>query len=305
MTSLVRHLAAIAFAATLSACAATPLRETAFRIEENFGHRPMIDATLNGFAYRLMVHANSGSYIQVNHAEAARIGVTDMVHKGAYGIQAPGEVSDLGRDDGRLALLTVADVTLADVPIAVFERPSAGSEGMAGLPFLTLNRAIIDYRRNVLILPRDAAEAVRYGETLAALGYAPHRLVRDAGDGRYLVTVQVGAVARAFVVSTVANTDIDTAFAAAAGIAAGPVSGRWGGPSGTQGETRETAAPLTISIGAWTSQPDVASIYDLYAYAEAPRPADPAAARGGQLGASFLMTHQAVVDFGQGLLWLR
>lgn len=291
---------------TLAACAVTPappaLREAPFRIEEIYGHRPVIDAGLNGHAFRLMVHANAGSYLQVNHAQASQIGVTDLVHKGAYGISAPGQVSDLGRDDGRLAKFTVAGVTTPDVPIAVFEKPGENIVGMAGLPFLHGQRAIVDYARNVLILPRDAAESAAYGARLKGLGYTPHAMRRDAADGRYLVTVTVGRASRDFVVSTVAGVDIDTGFAEEAGIAAGPASGRFGGPTGKVGETRETAAPITLTIGGWTSQPLTATILDTYAYDDRTRPADP---RGGTLGASFLIAHAAIADFGAGLLYLK
>ena len=184
-----------------------------FQIEQLFGSRPVIDAMLNGRPYRMIVHANAGSYVQVNHAEARTLAVAGMVHRGDYGLEAPGQVSALGRDDGVLQSLEVAGRTRTDVPVAVFERPAGSAEGMLGLPWLTDNDVIIDYASNRITLPEDAAEAERYGQALEAQGYRPHALMRDSADGRYLIVARIDGQSMPLVVSTVAGNDLDIAAA--------------------------------------------------------------------------------------------
>lgn len=277
----------------------------AFDIEQHFGSRPVVDARLNGRPYRMIVHANAGSYVQVNHAEASVLAVTGMVHGGQYGIAAPGQVSALGRDDGVLQSLEVAGRTRTQVPIAVFERPAGSGEGMLGLPWLTANGVIIDYASHSITLPEDAAEAERYGQVLEAQGYRPHALTRDPADGRYLIAALVEGQPMSLVVSTVAGNDLDVAAAERAHLALGPVSGRWGGPGGTVGETRQTVRPVMLAIGDWRSPPTAFSVYDIYAYAEKPRPYRAIDGRAGMLGADFLIANQAVIDFGRSRLYLK
>lgn len=276
-----------------------------FQIEQLFGSRPVIDAMLNGRPYRMIVHANAGSYVQVNHAEARTLAVAGMVHRGDYGLEAPGQVSALGRDDGVLQSLEVAGRTRTDVPVAVFERPAGSAEGMLGLPWLTDNDVIIDYASNRITLPEDAAEAERYGQALEAQGYRPHALMRDSADGRYLIVARIDGQSMPLVVSTVAGNDLDIAAAELAGIELGFVSGRWGGPGGAVGQTRQTARPVTLEIGAWRSLPTMFSVYDIYAYAAKPRPYLTADGRAGALGADFLIANQAVIDFGLSRLYLK
>lgn len=288
-----------------SALAADARPGVPFDIEQHFGSRPVIDARLNGRPYRMIVHANAGSHVQVNHAEAEALAVTGMVHSGHYGIAAPGQVSALGRDDGVLQSLEVAGRTRADVPIAVFERPAGSGEGMLGLPWLSANAVIIDYAAQRITLPEGAAEAERYAQALEAQGYRPHALTRDPVDGRYLITALVDGQPMSLVVSTVAGNDLDVAAAERAHLALGPVSGRWGGPGGTVGETRQTASPVMLAIGDWRSPPTAFSVYDIYAYAEKPRPYRAIDGRAGMLGADFLIANQAVIDFGRNRLYLK
>lgn len=276
-----------------------------FDIEQHFGSRPVVEARLNGRPYRMIVHANAGSYVQVNHAEARALAVTGMVHAGEYGIAAPGQVSTLGRDDGVLQSLEVAGRTRIEVPIAVFERPAGSGEGMLGLPWLTANGVIIDYASRSITLPEDTAEAERYGQVLEAQGYRPHALTRDPADGRYLITALIDGQPMPLVVSTVAANDLDVAAVERAGLGLGPVSGRWGGPGGTVGETRQTARPVTLEIGDWRSPPTLFSVYDIYAYAEKPRPYRATDGRAGMPGADFLIANQAVIDFGRSRLYLK
>lgn len=304
--SLVRSIAALCMAAMLAGPAlAEGPASLPFAIEQHFGSRPVIDARLNGRPYRMIVHANAGSHVQINHAEARRLAVAGLTHSGDYGLEAPGQVSALGRDDGVLQSLEVAGRTHADVPVAVFERPAGPGEGMLGLPWLTENAVIIDYAAHRLILPENVAEAERHGQALAAEGYRAHALTRDPVDGRYLITARIEGQAMALVVSTVAGNDLDVAAAERAGLALGPVSGRWGGPGGAVGETRQTARPITFEVDDWRSPPTRFAVYDLYAYAEKPRPYRASDGRAGVLGADFLIANQAVIDFGLGRLYLK
>lgn len=275
-----------------------------FTIDQIFGARPVVAATINGKPYRLVLHANAGSYLQINHAEAAKVGAHDLKHRGAYGISAPGQVSDLGRDDGVVDRLAIGGWVVPTAPVAVFEVPAGGSQGMLGLPFLHDANTVLDFERHELLLFKRGA-ATSIAREMARRGYTPHPMIRDADDGRYLVDVTINGTTAPMVVSSVATIDLDTGFAARAGVQTGPATGSYGGPSGATGKVYTAAKPVVFHIGGWSSIPMTVSIEDTYAYSKSPRPADATTARGGALGADFMIRNGAVIDFGNAVLYLK
>lgn len=275
-----------------------------FTIDEIFGSRPVVSASINGHSYKLVLHSNAGSYLQINHAEAVKVGARDLQHRGAYGISAPGQVSKLGRDDGTVDRLEVGDRLIPAAPVAVFEVPAGGSEGMLGLPFLHENKAIVDFSQRQILLPKIGSTASIEIE-MARRGYTAHKMVRDAADGRFLVTVSINGVSAPMVVSTVASVEIDTAFAQRAGVEKGKVAGVYGGPSGATGEVYDTAQPIALNIDRAIFKPMTVSIVDTFAYSGSVRPAEVHSARGGALGADFMIENGAVIDFGNAVLYLK
>jgi hypothetical protein len=275
-----------------------------FTIEQIFGARPVVAATINGKPYRLVLHANAGSYLQINHAEASNVDAHDLKHVGAYGISAPGKVSGLGRDNGYVDRVKIGEWNAPSVPVAVFEVPAGGSEGMLGLPFLHDNSAILDFAEHKLRLS-GAAPSRSLAAEMAKRGYSAHPMIRDPQDGRFLVRVNLNDAQAMMVVSTVATVDIDAAYAERAKVSIGQATGNYGGPSGATGKVCETATPVSLYIGNWASKPAKVSVEDTYAYSKAPRPADAEAARGGELGADFMIANEAVIDFGNAVLYLK
>jgi hypothetical protein len=271
-----------------------------FTVQQISGSRPIVTIAVNGHDYPAIVHSNAGLFLQINHAQAAAVGVKDLKHKDSFGIEAPGKVSALGRDTGTVERLAVGGVEDRDAPVEVFEKPADVT--MLGLGWIKAHGIIVDFANGKIVVPGGAETPKRIGALLKEGGYSAHAMRRDPVDGRYLVTVSINGAKADMVVSTVVDGTVDTAFAARAGVRPGRVVGNYGGPSGATGEEYESAEPVTVVIDGWHSQSQKLTIEDTYAYVKQARPAD---ARGGMLGADFLIAHGAVVDFGTMTLYLR
>jgi len=276
-----------------------------FKIVVDSGQRPVITALVNGRPFQLMVHSNAEFFLQINHADATRVGVHDLQHQGTYGIVKVGKVSDLGRDNGIVDRLQVGSTTNHNIPVAVFETPSGLSQGMLGLGWLTQNHVVVDYADGRIELPR----ATSYGETrqsrLIKAGYTAIPMAHDPAHGEYRVTVRINGVAAAMTVSTVADLVLDTQYAERAGVKHRETGDAWGGPTGTTVAEYSAAEPVTLRIGPWSSLPLTPKIWDTYQYEAKPRPAAPEDAEGGLLGADFMIANHAVIDFGGSVLYLR
>ncbi len=271
-----------------------------FTVQQISGTRPIVTVSVNGHDYPAIVHSNAGLFLQINHAQAAAVGVRNLTHKDSYGIEAPGTVSALGRETGTVERLAVGGVADGNAPVEVFEKPADVT--MLGLGWIKAHGIILDFAHSKIVIPDGVETPRRLAAQLIANGYSAHVMRRDSADGRYLVAVTVNGMPADMVVSTVVDGTIDTAFAARAGLHQGRVVGQYGGPSGATGEEYETAEPVTVVIDAWRSKPQKLTLEDTYAYMKQARPAD---ARGGMLGANFLIAHHAVIDFGTMTLYLR
>lgn len=271
-----------------------------FTVQHISGSRPILIVAVNGHEYPAIVHSNAGLFLQINHAQAAAVGVKNLTHKDAYGIEAPGKVSAKGRDTGIAERVAVGGVEDRDVPVDVFEKPADVT--MLGLGWITAHGIIVDFPHGKIIVPGGAETPKRLAAELTASGYSAHAMRRDPADGRYLVAAEINGEKADMIVSTVVDATIDSAFAARAGVHNGRVAGSYGGPSGATGQDYESAEPVTVVIDRWRSRPLKLTIEDTYAYMTQARPAD---ARGGILGADFLIAHRAVIDFGTMTLYLR
>jgi hypothetical protein len=218
-----------------------------FKIEQISGSRPVVGIVVNGHPYQAFIHANAGLYLQINHAQAKTVRVKGMAHKDSFGIEAPGKVSALGRDTGVVERLQLGTVVDHDVPVSVFEKPA--DLCMLGLAWIRAHALILDFPHHQAVIPASAETAGALRARLLAEGYSAHPMTRDKRDGRYLVTVTVGNTSALMVVSSVADVTLDTEFARRAGVAHGPASGHYGGPSGATGNVYETRDQVVFSIG--------------------------------------------------------
>lgn len=267
--------------------------------------RPIIDVQLNGHPSKMMVHANASLYVQVIHRIATQVGVRDLRHQGAFGIEAPGKVSALGRDEGVLDRLTIGDATVTNVPVSVFETPEPDADvGMLGVGWLRANRVVLDYPGKRVLVNPDATQTSSLRTRLLGAGYAALPMQFDEKANRYVVRATLGRAERSMIVSTVGNAVIDPAFAQLAGVEKGGVYGNASGPRGARLVVYRTKKPVVVHIGTWSSKPvNDATLEDIYAYASQTRP--DGEALGGMLGADFLTKAGAVIDFGDKTLYLR
>ncbi|MGN5373690.1 hypothetical protein [Sphingomonas hankookensis] len=274
-----------------------------FAIEEIYGKRPVVAVRLNDHPFKMVIHSNAGFSAQLPHDVARRAAVSIVRHSGDFGIEGPGKVSVLGRDEGVLPRLQVGSRTYSDVAVSVFETPGEQSTGMLGLDWIAARRLVIDYPRHRIVLDSSAKDGIRLRRTLVGQGYRAIPMRRNA-DGRYTVAVTLEATTRPMTVSTVAGLTIDQTFARAAGVELGVVINDDYGPRGAKVSTYATRRPITLTIGPWRSTPIAdAGVLDNAAYMSKPR--SPEDGNGGMLGADFLIANRAVVDFGSGVLYLR
>lgn len=307
-----RHSATLAIALTCfisaSASGAQPGKSDVtlpFRISQHdgYGRRPVVDATINGKPFHLVVHSNSAFYLQINHAEAKSVAARDLKHVGAYGISSPGHVSGLGMDNGYVDHLALGNWSVVNAPVTVFEMPANSAPGMLGLGFLSANNVIVDFDRNTIAIPGEKpSEAL--AEEMRRRGYASHAMYRDPKLGRYMLKVSINGVATPMSVSTVATVSLDTAYAKRAHVDLGKPTGEYAGPSGATGQTYALAKPVRFQVDSWMSPDTHIEVEDLYAYGKIPRPTDDSAT-GGNLGADFMINNKAVIDFGNSVLYLK
>lgn len=301
-------MAAIAPAATQAGSGAgqTPAVVVPITIESIQGHlRPVVETRFNGHPMNMMIHSRADFYSQLKHHQAAAFGVTKVGGHRAYGIDNKGHVSDLGRDDGRVATLAVGEHVDRDAAVSIFEVPQ-DSYGMLGIGWIRRNRVIVDYRRKQATLAPTSAESVAIGKRLVREGYAALPMTYDATRSAYMVKATIRGVTRDMAVASASSFSIDSELARAAGIRHGADRGHGFGPTGKHVPDYALAEPVTVRIGGWTS-PGIAvgEVSDNYGYSGLPRPADPAQAEGGDLGGEFLLKTDAVIDFGQNVLFVR
>jgi hypothetical protein len=277
-----------------------------FAIEHIFGERPVVEVSLGKMRYRMVIHSNAGFYSQMDHKHAMMADARIFKHSGAFGIEAAGKVSALGRDEGVLPLLYIGECTLRDAPVSIFETPGDDATGMLGLKWISENLVVIDYPDHKIYIAPTRTEMAKRNQKLRRGGYTTLPMFRDNETGRYYVIAKIENRTRRMTVNTVASLTIDTAFANAAHLAIGPISSEYGGPGGATGYTYAFGNPIRLSIGNWTSKPIIdGSIEDTYAYMGIDRPANDMLAIGGMIGADFLISHHAIIDFGNLKLYLR
>jgi hypothetical protein len=254
------------------------------------GLRPFVAAEVDGHPVSLMVHSNAGFRAMVTHDVATRAALRlAPVERPDYGIEEVGRLGSRGRTTA-VASLRVGDDVAAGVEIAVFDVPQDEPvDGMLGIGWLRERGAVVDLGQGRLRCD---------GPPTGGTG-----LVWDEDWQAYVVEATVAGRPARFVISTVAGVVVDAVAADRLRLALGPVVDSDGGPTGTVVEVRPVETSWTLDLDGRTRAVAGAVSWDVYAYADRPRPA--AGRIDGFLGCELLVQEQALVDFGRGTLALR
>lgn len=285
-------------------------RRIPITFRDTSGIRPYVPVKLNGKPYLFMVHANAALMAMTIHANANAANVTYLGnHHNGFGITTTGKTSELGYDSAKATTFDVGGFVIRNMPIGVFEIPQdVPVNGMIGIQWLRTAKAFLDFDGAQLALPETHKDAERERHRLLSRGYIAVPMQWDSSNPReavYNVDAKVNGATGRFHVSTVASVILDDQFAHRAGIAMSDQTDRFGGPTGTTGETRTSAGSYTLELAGMTLKPTVASIYDIYTYGNDKRPEDPARQTAGYLGYDFMKANHAVLDFESGTMFLR
>src|SRR5262245_30688536 len=237
-----------------------------------------------------MVHSNASFYAMVTHDVAARAGLRlAPVRQPDYGIVEVGKLGRRGRTSA-VTSLQVGDDLADNAEVAVFDVPQDPPvDGMLGIGWLRERGVVVDLGRRQLHVdgPPAGGVSLEWQEAWEA----------------YVVATRVGGKAARFVVSTVAGVVIDALSSDRLGLALGPVADEDGGPTGTVVDVRRVESDWGVDLDGRARPVTDASSWDIYAYAERPRPGTGWIE--GFLGCEFLLHEGAIVDFGRGTLACR
>jgi len=299
--------ALLAVGATLAVARAVPaqIAYTPIHFKQTSGTRPFIDVKMNGRPFQLMVHSSAGFYMMTDHAIAESIGVTNLKKTEDYGIDSAGHVSPLGKAVSVLKTLEVAGREQGDVPVDVFETPHPEMEGMLGIHWLRSQLVIVDYDSYRVGIPRTIHDSEQEDARLIGLGFQKLKMTWDARQERYFVAGTINGFAGRFLVSTVSYDFLDPAFAKHAGVERGPVIDQGNGPTGTTVDELLVKRQIILTIDGRQTAASQPRIMDVYAYAAAKAPANPAERIDGTIGTDFMLANQAVIDFGTESLFIR
>jgi hypothetical protein len=263
------------------------------------GWRPVVSASIDGVEVPMLVHANAGFLGMLTHAALHRV-TGRRVHKDTdFGLGPDLKLSSAGRGAAEVDSLTVAGHSMRGVRLEVFDLPTTNWEGMLGVDWLAASGAIVDFGSRVLTVPRTPSD-----RPTPSLRGRQIPLERDETSGRWtcrlslLAPSTVPASGR-FVVSTVAETALDIAFAARSGIDLGDPVEEEHGPTGAVVPVYRPVQPVALGIRDEVFCAVPPSIYDIYGYGGNPRPPDEECLAG-YLGADVLLRTRALVDFAAG-----
>jgi len=258
------------------------------RFVTDSGPRGIVEAAVDGVAVPMLVHANAGLTVMLTHDALRRVTGRTVNKESDFGLGHDLRVSERGRGSTVLASLEVAGARLDDVSCAVFDLPTTNWEGMLGVGWLDAVRPVVDFGSRLLSAP--PADARPFGA--ARIPFA-----LDDSVGRYIVELLVDGSPAAFIVSTVAETTLDLAFARDRGLELTDPTGVEHGPGGAVVPVHRTQQPVSLAHPGGHLATCELSVYDTYAYRGEERPADGTAVAG-FLGADVLLATRAVVDFG-------
>ena len=276
----------------------------AIKMTDIAGYRPTIDFLVNGKNATCMIHSNAHLYLRFNYANAQYFGIEDLIETGQFGISEAGQTNKSYK--GQANKLQFGDVILKEKNIDIFETypPDDLGFGMLGLQWIRENNIILNYNDNtVAILPNQYQQNI-IEKKLTQEGYTPIIFYHNETNNSFFMEVEINQHKANFVISTVTHLIIDTFFAEKCGLVIGENVGSFGGPSGQTGEVYQSKDSFTLKIGQYITESS-GLIYDQYKYSNKQLPNNESQQTGGTLGASFMIQNNAVIDFGNRILYLN
>jgi hypothetical protein len=232
------------------------------------------------------VHANAGFTVMLTHDALRRVNGCTVEKETDFGLDHDLRVSARGRGSTVLHSLDVAGSSMADVPCAVFDLPTTNWEGMLGVGWLDAARPVVDFGSRTLSFGAPIANAAARVE-----------FVLDEALGRYVIELVMNGESAPFVVSTVAGTTLDLAFARDRGLDLTEPTGEEHGPGGAVVPVYRTRHPVSLAHAGGPIATLAPTVYDTFGYVGRER--SPGAREvAGYLGADVLLETGAVLDFG-------
>jgi len=271
-----------------------PLRTIAFA-----GNRYVADADLGlGKPVPLMIHGNARVFLMVTHEVGERLtgGPVPKVEEYGYSAKGKGLV--------RVPLLRFGDrriSNLDDVPVFDYVADGASpAQGMVGVPFLTAERAAVDFSRDVLILGVDVSAAP--SERLLGQGYRQVPMTVDA-NGRVVIEAIFPALGRAIPITP-------STVSSALTLHRPPFAGKLGM---TRDSTEADRSPNRTSPAlfhadrvafeiAGSAFDSPASLEDFAEYADVP---ESELSSFGMLGYDWMKEHGAILDYANRVLYFK
>lgn len=297
LTSLVVCLATVASASTGSLVRGSvtiPLSTIVFS-----GNRYVADADLGlGKPVPLMVHGNASMFLMVTHEIGEQVTGGPVPKLEDYGYSAK------GKGKIRVPLLRFGERRLSDLPdVPVFDYVAGGespAQGMIGVPFLTGERAAIDFSRDVMVL--GVTRSLSPNKRILKRGYHVVAFRLEA-NGKATIQAFFPALGRTLSItpSTVSNalTLHRPLFAGAVPMTRDTTDSDHS-PSGTHPQLYHADRVAFEIAGVKLSSP--AALEDFAEYANTP---EPELASYGFLGFDWMKEHAAIIDYANGFLYFK
>lgn len=263
------------------------------------GNRYVAEADLGlGKPVPLMIHGNARMFLMVTHPIGERLIGGPVAKVEDYGYSAK------GKGVIRVPLLRFGNRRISDLrDVPVFDYVAEGqgpAQGMLGVPFLTAERAAIDFSRDLMILGVDVSGAP--SKRCLAEGYRHVPMTQDA-NGRMIIQAFFPALGRSIPItpSTVSSalTLHRPPFAGRVPMARDTTEFDYS-PSRTQPELFHSDGIAFEIAGAKLSAP--ASLEDFAEYANVP---EPQLGSLGLLGFDWMKEHRAIIDYGNRILYFK
>ncbi|MFO3704595.1 hypothetical protein ACI6Q5_06315 [Xanthomonas codiaei] len=288
------------------AAVAAPLQWITFDTRQTSGMRPFVPARLNGQPVSLMVHSLASFYMQTTHANAALAGIALEGETRKFGIESEGKLSALGRQYGHASELSVGDDVARGKRVEIFEVPQNAADGkrkdgMLGSLWLNDRGAIIDYRRQRLAVPANAAVAQAFDAGLVKAGYSKHALHWDDRGKLYYVLASINRVPAKMLVSTVGGDAVDVTFKDRYRLTLQARRDEQAGPAGAVVPVFDVVGPATLTLDAKRLRPSPLQAWDRNAYDSS----SSESSCHGVLASGLMFENAAVIDFKTGHIFFK
>ena len=263
------------------------------------GNRYVADADLGlGKPVPLMIHGNARMFLMVTHPIGEQLTGGPVAKVEDYGYSAKGK-GMIRVPLLRFGTRRISD--LRDVPVFDYVADGQGpAQGMVGVPFLTAERAAIDFSRDAMIL--GVATSARPDQRLLRQGYRSVPMTLDP-NGRMIIQAFFPALDRSIPItpSTVSSalTLHRPSFAGKIPMARDTTEFDYS-PSGTRPELFQSDGVAFEIAGAKLSAP--ASLEDFAEYADVP---EPQLGSLGLLGFDWMKEHRAIIDYANRFLYFK